>query len=106
MYSVIEGGKTENISAKDLAGLGFAAVAYPITLVAAKLRSIQQALDDLKRSMLEGAPPVILPFGEVCEKVGFASYWALEGRYKYDEQNGTAAEARNGTLNGTQNGIH
>lgn len=93
--TVIEGGKTENLSAKDLAALGFAAVAYPITLVAAKLRSIRETLDNLKRSMLEGAPPEILSFGEVCEGVGFGSYWALEGRYKYDEK---------GLLNGVPQG--
>jgi 2-methylisocitrate lyase-like PEP mutase family enzyme len=35
--NIIEGGKTENLSAKGLAELGFCAVAYPWTLVAANL---------------------------------------------------------------------
>lgn len=39
--NIIEGGKTENLSAKDLAELGFCAVAYPWTLVAANLKSIR-----------------------------------------------------------------
>lgn len=106
--AVIEGGKTENLSAKDLAELGFCAVAYPWTLVAAKLKSIRETLEALKKSMTEGAPPMILSYSEVCEGVGFNKYWVsclecrmtmnggltcaqdLEERYKYDEtrQNG------------------
>jgi 2-methylisocitrate lyase-like PEP mutase family enzyme len=42
--NIIEGGKTENSSAKDLAEMGFCAVAYPWTLVAAKLKSIRGEL--------------------------------------------------------------
>jgi 2-methylisocitrate lyase-like PEP mutase family enzyme len=73
--NIIEGGKTENLSAKDLAELGFCAVAYPWTLVAAKLKSIRETLEALKQSMTEGAPPMILSYAEVCEGVGFNKYW-------------------------------
>lgn len=76
---VIEGGKTENLSAKDLAQLGFCAVAYPWTLVAAKLKSIRETLEALKKSMTEGAPPMILSYAEVCEGVGFNKYWVCSG---------------------------
>lgn len=74
-FSVIEGGKTENLSAKELAELGFCAVAYPWTLVAAKLKSIRETLEALKASMTIGAPPMILPYSEVCKGVGFNRYW-------------------------------
>jgi methylisocitrate lyase len=77
-FVVIEGGKTENLSAKDLAGLGFAAVAYPWTLVAAKLKSIRETLEALKKSMTEGAPPQILSYDEVCYGVGFNKYWVCD----------------------------
>lgn len=73
--NIIEGGKTENLSAKDLAELGFCAVAYPWTLVAAKLKSIRETLEALKTSMTVGAPPMILSYSEVCEGVGFNKYW-------------------------------
>lgn len=73
--NIIEGGKTENLSALELAQLGFCAVAYPWTLVAAKLKSIRETLDDLKKSMTIGAPPMILGYSEVCEGVGFNRYW-------------------------------
>lgn len=73
--NIIEGGKTENLSALDLAQLGYSAVAYPWTLVAAKLKSIRETLDGLKKSMTVGAPPMILGYSEVCEGVGFNKYW-------------------------------
>lgn len=63
------------MSAKDLAELGFCAVAYPWTLVAAKLKSIRETLEDLKKSMTVGAPPMILSYSDVCEGVGFNKYW-------------------------------
>ena len=55
--------------------MGFSVVAYPFTLVAAKLKAIREALQGLKASMLVGAPPMILCATEVCEGVGFPKYW-------------------------------
>ena len=66
---------TENLSAVELAELGFSAVAYPFYLVAAKLKSIREALQSLKASLPVGAPPKILSADEVCKGVGFAQYW-------------------------------
>ncbi|KAL3484079.1 Pyruvate/Phosphoenolpyruvate kinase-like domain-containing protein [Aspergillus germanicus] len=83
--NIIEGGKTENLSALDLARLGFCAVAYPWTLVAAKLKSIRETLEALKKSMTEGAPPMILSYADVCEGVGFNKYWDREVRYEFNQ---------------------
>ncbi|RYP52260.1 hypothetical protein DL768_002579 [Monosporascus sp. mg162] len=83
--NIIEGGKTENLSAAELAQLGFCAVAYPWTLTAAKLKSIRETLEALKKSMTIGAPPMILSYSEVCEGVGFNEYWAEEERYKFND---------------------
>lgn len=66
---------TENLSASELAELGFSAVAYPFTLVAAKLKSIRETLQALKASMPIGPPPLILSAEEVCRGVGFNDYW-------------------------------
>ncbi|KAI9162816.1 Carboxyvinyl-carboxyphosphonate phosphorylmutase [Paramyrothecium foliicola] len=90
MSNIIEGGKTENLSAKDLAGLGYFMVAYPWTLVAAKLKSIRETLEAIKGSLLVGKPPVVLSYAEVCDGVGFNEYYELEERYQYE-----------GRLNGT-----
>ena len=82
--NIIEGGKTENLSAKDLAGLGYSAVAYPWTLVAAHLKGVRSALDGLKQSMLVGAPPMILTYDQVCEGVGFNKYWVCFVPYCFE----------------------
>lgn len=95
--NIIEGGKTENLSAKDLAELGFCAVAYPWTLVAAKLKSIRETLENLKRSMTLGAPPTILSYSEVCEGVGFNKYWEREEKYKFEKFYKSEANGANGT---------
>lgn len=84
LANIIEGGKTENLSAKELGELGFAAVAYPWTLVAAKLKSIREALEGVKGSLLTGKPPMILPYEDVCDGVGFNRYYELEERYQYE----------------------
>lgn len=97
--NIIEGGLTANLSAKDLAELGFCAVAYPWTLVAAKIKAIREALESLKESMTVGAPSQILSYSEVCEGVGFNKYWDREERYKYNESgliNGVQTNGTNG----------
>lgn len=82
--NIIEGGKTENVSAKELGEIGYSAVAYPWTLVAAKLRSVREALEGVKESFLVGGPPVVLGYEEVCEGVGFNKYYEVEERYQYE----------------------
>ncbi|GAB1198401.1 hypothetical protein APSETT444_007720 [Aspergillus pseudonomiae] len=82
--NIIEGGKTENLSAKDLAELGYSAVAYPWTLVAAKLKSIRETLEAIKGSFMVGKPPTVLSYEEVCEGVGFNRYYEMEEKYQYD----------------------
>ena len=82
--NIIEGGKTENLSALELGQLGYSAVAYPWTLVAARLKSIRETLEAIKGSFTVGKPPTILSYAEVCEGVEFNEYFKLEERYKYE----------------------
>lgn len=101
---VIEGGKTENLSATELANLGFSGVFYPWTLVAAKLKSIRESLEALKASMTTGSPPEILSYTEVCRGVGFEKYWVscspIESRRPKVEQ----ADMRDSRLKKTNTG--
>ena len=83
LANIIEGGLTENLSAKDLAQAGFAMVAYPLTIVAAKIKAVQEALEGMKQSLSVGSPPQILSAAEVHQAVGFEDYWKLEDRYRY-----------------------
>ena len=83
MANIIEGGLTENLSAKELAETGFSVVVYPFTMVAAKVKAVRAALESLKVSFITGAPEQILSADEVCEAVGFSKYWKLEERYAF-----------------------
>ena len=51
--------------------------------MAAHLKAVREALNELKKSMTVGAPPMILTYHQVCEGVGFNKYWDLEEKYKY-----------------------
>lgn len=85
LANIIEGGMTENLAARELGEMGFAAVAYPWTLVASRVKATREALEGLKRSILEGGPPpMILGYDEVCEGVGFGKYWEREQKYAYE----------------------
>lgn len=101
--NIIEGGKTENLSARDLAQIGYCAVAYPWTLVAAKLKSIRETLDNLKASFNVGSPPTVLSYADVMHGVGFTKYYELEERYAYEGRtngaNGYHWKETNGTSN-------
>lgn len=79
--NIIEGGKTELVSAKDLAEIGFAAAFYPLTLLSARIKATREALANLKNSFMTGPPPMNLPFTDVCEQVGFERYWEIENKY-------------------------
>ena len=100
--NIIEGGLTQNLSAKDLAELGMCAVAYPWRLVATKLKATRQALESLKESMTQGAPPEILSYDEVCYGVGFNKYWEREERYKFNE-GGLITPVQDVAINGHDN---
>jgi len=95
--NIIEGGLTQNLSAKDLAELGMCAVAYPWRLVAAHVKATREALESLKKSMTEGPPPEILSYGEVCEAVGFNKYYREEEKYKFTDS---------GLVNGSTGGAN
>ncbi|TDZ39645.1 Carboxyvinyl-carboxyphosphonate phosphorylmutase [Colletotrichum spinosum] len=82
--NIIEGGRTENLSARELGELGYCGVAYPWTLVAAKLKSIRETLEALKGSFTVGKPPTVLSYADVCDGVGFNKYFELEERYQYE----------------------
>ncbi|KAL3465072.1 Pyruvate/Phosphoenolpyruvate kinase-like domain-containing protein [Aspergillus heterothallicus] len=96
MANIIEGGRTEGVSAGELAGMGFALVTFPWTLVAARLRSVREVLERVKGGFIGDGHGhghgEILSYGEVCEGVGFGEYYELEERYLFEG----AVNGRNG----------
>jgi methylisocitrate lyase len=53
--------------------------------VTAKLKSIRETLENLKKIMTVGAPPTILSHSDMCEGVGYSKYWEREEKYKFEK---------------------
>ncbi|KAH7268598.1 hypothetical protein MRS44_011132 [Fusarium solani] len=73
--NIIEGGKTPSMSYDDLAAMGYCSVAYPLTLLAAGIKAMREALQGLLRKT--ESPDMIMRFEDVCSAVGFQEYWDL-----------------------------
>ncbi|RSL49174.1 hypothetical protein CEP54_012564 [Fusarium duplospermum] len=73
--NIIEGGKTPSMSYDDLAAMGYCSVAYPLTLLAAGIKAMREALQGLLRKT--ESPDTIMRFEDVCSAVGFQEYWDL-----------------------------
>jgi 2-methylisocitrate lyase-like PEP mutase family enzyme len=78
MANLVEGGETPIPSQSELADMGFAVAAYPLTLMSAAMRAMRDALD-----MMAGdrRPEDLLDFAELRARVGFDDYYAEEARY-------------------------
>ena len=70
-------GVAEPASAR-LEAVGFKLAAYPLTLLSAATRAMQQALDALRE---KGPPPPMVGFAELQQIVGFADYDGELARY-------------------------
>lgn len=78
MANMVEGGATPILPPDQLAEIGYNHVAYPLTLMSAAMRAMQEALAALR----DGHPPKgLLPFEELRRLVGFNDYYDLETRY-------------------------
>ena len=81
LANLVEGGDTPVLPPPRLEELGFRIAAYPLTLLSAAARAMQEALGSLAR----GEPPErLLGFAELRELVGFDAYDAALARYGGD----------------------
>ena len=78
MANMVEQGLTPVLAPERLAALGFKLAAYPLTLLAAATRAMQQALAALRG---DGAAPATVGFVELQEIVGFPAYDRERVRY-------------------------
>jgi 2-methylisocitrate lyase-like PEP mutase family enzyme len=81
MANMVEQGLTPVLAPERLAGLGFKLAAYPLTLLAAATRAMQQALAALRG---DGSAPPTVGFAELQEIVGFPDYDRDLARYGDD----------------------
>lgn len=78
MANMVEGGATPILPPDQLAEIGYNHAAYPLTLMSAAMRAMQEALAALR----DGHPPKgLLPFEELRRLVGFNDYYDLETCY-------------------------
>lgn len=78
MANMIEFGKTPNLPPKQLEEIGYKIAVYPLTLLNASIRAMQNSLEDIR----EGRQPHnILDFEGLQAAVGFPSYYDEESRY-------------------------
>lgn len=79
MANLVEGGDTPLLSHAELAQIGFAIAAYPLTLLSGAMRAMQEALETMKAG---GHPDALLDFAELRDIVGFNDYYAMEEKYR------------------------
>lgn len=79
MANMVEEGTTPILPTERLHELGFNIAAYPLTLMSAAMRAMQEALQDFSR----GHHPAerIMPFADLRRIVGFEDYYEAESRY-------------------------
>lgn len=78
MANMLEQGDTPVLSPDRLEEMGYKIAAYPLTLMSAAMRAMQQALEALAQGK---TPAGLMDFADVRDIVGFSSYYAEEGRY-------------------------
>ena len=80
LFNALEGGLTPLLPYAELKAMGYTVAAYPLTLLSAGAKAMQQALHKLK----EGQPtdPLVLDFAELQKLVGFPDYDIESNRYK------------------------
>lgn len=79
MVNIIDGGLTPNLPPEILQDIGFAIAAYPITLIAAAMQAMKNALSELQSGV--ASPQGLMPFDEVKTRIGFDDYFEAEKQY-------------------------
>mmetsp|Transcript_816 Transcript_816/g.2358 ORF Transcript_816/g.2358 Transcript_816/m.2358 type:complete len:160 (-) Transcript_816:1978-2457(-) len=80
LANMLERGKTPVLPPKELGELGFRVAAYPLTLISAAVKAMEDALELLKKG--EDVQPLLKDFPDLMTIVGFDDYYELEKRYK------------------------
>ncbi|KAL7546341.1 hypothetical protein ACHAWF_009678 [Thalassiosira exigua] len=80
LANMLEYGSTPILPPDDLQKMGYTMAAYPLTLLSASIKAMQESLELIK----EGKPTYdkILSFSETKDVVGFTKYAKEEDRYK------------------------
>ena len=80
MANMVIGGKTPVLSPRELEAIGYKIALYPLVLLSAAIKAMEQALIALKPAAPGPMPPTA-SFEEIKAVVGFPDYWAQERRF-------------------------
>jgi 2-methylisocitrate lyase-like PEP mutase family enzyme len=82
LANMLENGLTPILPPQELKKMGYTMAAYPLTLLSASIKAMQDSLECIK----QGKPTddLILSFPETKDAVGFTRYSSLEQRYRTD----------------------
>ncbi len=83
MANMLEGGKTPILSTDRLHQLGYNFASYPLALLSASMKAMQQHLGDM--AMQGTSDQSALDFSELKAITGFEDYYAAEKRYSKGE---------------------
>jgi 2-methylisocitrate lyase-like PEP mutase family enzyme len=80
LANMLEQGSTPILPPHELKAMGYTMAAYPLTLLSASIRAMQQSLEAIHA----GSPtdPLISSFAHTKDAVGFTHYAKEEDRYK------------------------
>lgn len=79
MANLVEGGATPQLSHAELQRIGYRLAAYPLTLLSAVTRAMQEALQVMKAGQHPDA--ALLDFPSLRKAVGFDAYYEEEANY-------------------------
>lgn len=80
MANMVPNGRTPIVPPPELEKMGYTIALYPVHLLAASVKGIQDALKQLS-SQTDPDPQKSVPFPELKDIVGFTEYHAEEAKY-------------------------
>lgn len=83
LANMLEFGDTPILNPQQLQDIGYTVAAYPLTLLSASAKAMQQSLELLKAG--KSTESNILSFTDLKDAVGFNEYYKLVARY-YDKK--------------------
>ena len=82
LANMLEYGNTPILPPEKLKEIGYTMAAYPLTLLSASIKAMQDCLELIKNG--QPTDEMILSFAETKDIVGFTAYGKEEARYKVD----------------------
>ena len=84
MANLVEGGDTPILSHQELEEIGFKIAAHPLTLMAAAMKAMVDALGDLKAG--RPSDPRLMDFKDLRQRIGFNAYYEESARYETSDR--------------------